>query len=128
MKPAETAKGHGPLRRVVYNHRMNQAGAGFVHVLEPRQSAVPFANEDAFIALVAVYGDHSEKDVAAGDVPLDHWPPRVTGLKSRLVKPHIQSCAGEAGLKPFDRVMVLVGVAYKNCRRLRDRSGVRSIG
>src|SRR5207244_5924778 len=77
MKPAEAAKGHGPLRSVVYNHRMNQAGAGFVHVFEPLQSAVPFADEDAFIALVAVYRDHSQKDVAASDVPFDHWPPRV---------------------------------------------------
>src|SRR5206468_11875054 len=81
MKPAETAKGHGPLRCVVYNHWMNQAGAGFVHVFEPLQSAVPFADEDAFIALVAVYGDYSQKDVAASDIPFDYWPPRVAWLQ-----------------------------------------------
>src|SRR4029434_3541921 len=85
-KPAEAAKGHGPLRRVVYNHWMNKAGAGFVHVLEPLQSAVPFADEDALIALVAVHGDHSQKDVAAGDGPLDHWPQQCPGFTRRRLK------------------------------------------
>ena len=44
---------------------MNEARGGFVHVVEGSKRAVPFADEDAFIAFVAVRGDHGDEDIAA---------------------------------------------------------------
>src|SRR5882724_13299953 len=118
MKPAEAAKGDCPLRRIVDNHGMNEAGDSLVHVFEALQRAVPFADEDTFIALVAVCGDHRYEDVTAGNVLFDDRPPRVTGLEARFIKPHIQSRVSERGLQPLDRFFILARVANENRWRL----------
>src|SRR6266550_3801152 len=123
MKTAETAKGDGPVGRVVDNHRMNKPRARFVHVFEPFQRAVPLADENAFIAFVAVCGDHRYKDVTGGNVLFYDGPPRVAGLEARLIKPHIQPRAAQAGLEPLDRVVILASIANKNRWRFRGSSG-----
>ena len=91
------------LRRVIDDDRMDEPGGGLVHVPEPVQRAVPFANEDAFLALVGIRGDYGDKDVAGGNVLLNDRPPRIAGLKASFVKPRIQARATEAGLQPLDR-------------------------
>ena len=80
MEVAKAAEGDGPLRGVIDDDWMDEACSRFVHVPQSFQRAIPFPNKDAFIALVSVCGDHRNKDIASGDVLLDHRPPGIAGL------------------------------------------------
>ena len=52
--------------------------------LQPFQGAVPFPDEDSFVALVGVRGNHGNEHVAGGDVLLDDRPPRIAGPEPPL--------------------------------------------
>ena len=80
MEVAEAGEGDGTLRGVIDDDWMDEACSRFVHVPQSFQRAIPFPNKDAFIALVSVCGDHRNKDIASGDVLLDHRPPGIAGL------------------------------------------------
>src|SRR6266481_2240701 len=118
MELAKASKGNGAFRCIIHDDWMDEAGSRFVHVAKSFQRPIPFPDKDAFIALVGVCGNHRNKDVASGDVLLDHRPPRIAGLEASLVKPNIQSRADEAAPQPLDRVTILAGIADENGGRL----------
>jgi hypothetical protein len=75
---------------------MPKPGGGFVHVAALVQGAVSFADENAFVALVAVRGDRRDETAAGGDFLLDDRPLLIAGLEVPFVKPDIQPRATEA--------------------------------
>src|SRR4029077_4115341 len=111
MELSKAAEGNGALRSVINDDGMDEAGGGFVHVPEPVQRTIPFADEDAFFALVGVCGDHGDENVAGGDVLFDDRPPGIAGLEAPFVEPDLQARAAEVGLQPLDSRTVLAGVA-----------------
>ena len=87
MELSKAAEGDGTLRGVIDDDGMDESGGGFVHVPESVQRAVPFADEDAFFALVGIRGKYGDKDVASCDILLNDRPPGIAGPKASFVAP-----------------------------------------
>jgi hypothetical protein len=77
MELSKASEGDGTLRGGIDDDGMDEAGSGSVHVPEPVQRPIPFADEGAFFALVGVRGDHGDENVAGGDVLFDDGPPGI---------------------------------------------------